>query len=214
MRVKAMKQDQRSIGARTADLIGRLDRRLIASSVAAAVIIGGGCVAAIPASAATKPPAASVQLSRTDGHTVKFSHAVQAEMRKLETTARGRAELLKALEAGFGKVASVSIQKTISNSDRIRADLNCLPGMSCGLSSSGGWHFWIITSYATALSGDLALLVPYCSAALVPVTGPIGAGVCLAVAGIIWELVNNWPRYTNHGVWLAVYWWGIQDGRY
>jgi hypothetical protein len=61
---------------------------------------------------------------------------------------------------------------------------------------------------------DLLALQPYCWGALVPLAGPVGAAACLGIGGILWEMVNNWPRVTNHGVWLSVYWWGIQDGRY
>jgi hypothetical protein len=93
-------------------------------------------------------------------------------------------------------------------------DATCAPSFSCGISPSGGWHFWIIASYAAAQSANLIALQPYCWAALVPLLGALGAGACLSVGAILWELVNNWPRFTNHGVWLAVYWWGIQNGRY
>jgi hypothetical protein len=64
------------------------------------------------------------------------------------------------------------------------------------------------------MSADLAALQPYCWAALVPLTGAVGAAACLSIGAILWAMVNNWPRMTNHGVWLSVYWYGIRDGRY
>ena len=145
--------------------------------------------------------------------TIKFNTATQAELRKLESTSKGRATLLRAFQSSFGKTAEVA-PTAVKDGSRAHLDATCAPSLSCGISKSGGWHFWIITSYAAAESADLAALQPYCWAALVPLAGPAGAAACLSVGAVLWALVNNWPRYTNHGVWLAVYFWGIQDGRY
>ena len=116
-------------------------------------------------------------------------------------------------QTSFGQTAKV-VAAPVADSSRVQLDAACAPSFSCGISSSGGWHFWIIASYAAVESADLAALQPYCWAALVPLTGPVGAGACIGVGAILWELVNNWPRMTNHGVWVAVYWWGLKDGRY
>lgn len=143
---------------------------------------------------------------------IKFSPATQKELQKLEATSQGRAALTEAFQTSFGKDSEV-VASTDDSTSKIHLTAVCA-SVSCGISSSGGWHFWIIASYAALLSADLTALQPYCWAALVPVAGALGAGACLSVGYILWELVNNWPRVTNHGVWLAVYWWGIQDGRY
>jgi hypothetical protein len=185
--------------------------RTIAVLTAIAVIfaIGGEASATLLA----QPNSGPQQHTSTVSSAIKFSPATQAELRKLESTPQGRAALVRAFQVSFGRTAEVAATP-VGDSSQIRLDATCAPSFSCGISSSGGWHFWIIASYAAAESADLAALQPYCWAALVPLTGAVGAAACLGVGAILWELVNNWPRMTNHGVWLAVYWWGIQDGRY
>ncbi len=169
--------------------------------------IGGATSTLLIRTAAS--PAKTAQVSST----IMFSPATQAELHKLMATPQGRAGLLRALQASFGKEATVGVAPDQASS-KISLDATCAPSFSCGISRSGGWHFWIIASYASAQSANLALLQPYCWAALVPETGPVGAGACLTIGAILWELVNNWPRFTNHGIWMAVYWNRIEDGRY
>lgn len=147
------------------------------------------------------------------GTTVNFSPATQKELRKLESTQQGRTALLHAFQASFGQTARVAAMSA-QDSSGIHLDAACAPSFSCGISRTGGWHFWIIASYAAAQSANLVALQPYCIAALAPETAGLGAAACLTVGAVLWALVNNWPRFTNHGVWLEVYWWGIRDGRY
>lgn len=178
-----------------------------------------GLICGISAGAAASSASASGKRVTSGPHVakvssvIKFSPATQAALHRLESTPQGRADLLRAFQDSYGRKATVSTSPP-ADSSRIQLDATCAPGISCGISSAGGWHFWIITSYATAESADLAALQPYCLAALVPETGPVGAGVCLSVGAILWALVNNWPRFTNHGVWVAVYWGHATDGRY
>lgn len=187
----------------------RLRTLVVLTAIAVIFAIGGGAVATLLAQSGSS----SQQHIATVSPVFKFSPAIQAELRKLEATAQGRAALVSAFQASLGKTAKVAAAPA-EHSSQIWLDAACAPSFSCGTSDTGGWHFWIIASYAAVLSADLVALQPYCWAALVPLLGPVGAGACLGVGAILWELVNNWPRFTNHGVWLAVYTWGIQDGRY
>jgi hypothetical protein len=186
----------------------RLRMLAVLTAIALVFAVGGASATMLARSNSASP-----QHTSTVSSDIKFSPATQAELRKLESTPQGRATLLRAFQTSFGKTAKVAVAHTSGNS-QIHLDATCAPSFSCGVSSSGGWHFWIIASYASVQSADLAAMQPYCWAELVPLTGAVGAAACIGVGAILWELVNNWPRVTNHGVWLAVYWWGIQDGRY
>lgn len=182
----------------------------VVTAIAMVFAIGGGAAATtLLANHGSHQQGHSAQVSSS----INFSPATQTELHKLESTPQGRTALLRAFQDSFGRSAEVAASSG-NDSSQIHLDATCLPNVSCGLSSSGGWHFWIIASYATLLSADLAAMQPYCWAALVPIAGAVGAGACLSVGYILWELVNNWPRMTNHGVWVSVYWYGIRDGRY
>lgn len=77
--------------------------------------------------------------------TIKFNPATQAKLRKLESTSKGRAILLRAFQSSLEKtaeVASISVQY----GSKFHLDATCAPSFSCGISRSGGWHFWIIAS--------------------------------------------------------------------
>lgn len=181
----------------------------IITAIALLFGVGGGAAAtalsAHQAIASARP--ASVSAS------VTLSPATQAELRKLEATPQGRASLLRAFQASFGSVADVQASAPQA-SGKVQLTATCAT-FSCGISTSGGWHFWIIASYAAVLSAGTATAQYDCISALVAVLSPAGAvGLCLSAAAILWELVNNWPRLTNHGVWMAIYWNHITDGRY
>lgn len=145
-------------------------------------------------------------------HTIRFSPAERAALHRLESTPQGRAKLVQAFRESLRPIGKVTFTPPTHKS-QIRF-ATCAPGISCGLSSSGGWHFWIITSYAAAATADLVVLNTECMAALAPVLQWWGIGICWSVVGTIWAMVNNWPRMTNHGIWMAIYRWGIQDGRW
>lgn len=196
----------------TGILIGAV---IVLAAVPHGGITASGSVVRPKSIAPSHPASPAISAPRTAGATsvIKFGAATQRALRKLESTPQGRADLLRALQVSFGRGAKI-VASPPTHSSHIQLDATCAPSISCGLSSSGGWHFWIIASYAAAESANLWALQPYCWAALVPETGPVGAAACLSIGGILWAMVNNWPRMTNHGVWLAVYWWGIQDGRY
>lgn len=189
-------------GSRRLRLIG------IITAIALAFGVGGGA-------ASTTLLAHGTALSQPAkvSTTIALSPAIQTELHKLEATPQGRTTLLRAFQASFGKVGDVAATPAETSSD-IRLTADCA-GISCGVSTTGGWHFWIIASYAAVLSAGTVTAQYDCISALVAVLSPPGAvGVCLGAAATLWELVNNWPRLTNHGVWMAVYWNHITDGRY
>lgn len=142
--------------------------RTLAIFIAIALIFGVGGGAASTAFLADT--ASSTASPAHVGTTIRFSAAAQAELRKLESTPTGRAALLRAFQDSFGRKADVAANPGDGGSE-IRLDATCAPSISCGLSDSGGWHFWIITSYAAAESADLWAMQPYCWAALASATG-------------------------------------------
>lgn len=145
-------------------------------------------------------------------HTTSITPAASAALEKAVSTPAGRAALLKVFRSVKGAKAGIS---TTPLDGSLRAELSCPGGVQCGVSSSGGWHVWVIASYAAAESADLAGIGLYCTAALSPIITPFGAAIaCGGVTYTIWTLVNNWPRLTNHGIWVAVYPTHISSGRY
>jgi hypothetical protein len=185
---------------------------LAAGAATVALTLGSGLALASPA---TATPAANP----TPSAAVTFDSATRNDLRQLESTALGRYELLRAFQTGFAPTIKIEGPRLTSQTPSVdvrdlRPELTCLPGLSCGLSSSGGWHFWVIASYASILGSSLVAMVPDCTAALSAVITPVVAlAACGGVAYALWVMSANEPRYTNHGVWLAVYWWGLQDGR-
>jgi hypothetical protein len=180
----------------------------VVTAIALAFGAGGGAAStALLAQHASSSRLANVSTTTT------LNPAVQLELHKLEASPQGRVVLLRAFQASFGKVGDVS-DGSAETSSTVRLTADCA-GISCGVSGTGGWHFWIIASYAAVLSAGTITAQYKCISALVTVLSPVGAtGVCLSAAAILWELVNNWPRLTNHGVWMAIYWNHISDGRY
>jgi hypothetical protein len=181
----------------------------------AAVLIS----ALIGTSIATGTGVANAAAPKINTHVVKmvnFSPAVQKQLSRLESTATGRAELQKALTKGLGHAATVSVVRDAHKTHRtgITPDWSCYWQTSCGVDSSGGWHFWVIGSYAALESGALAGLAAECSGALAPFIGFAAPIVCGGVAWVLSNLISGWPRFSNHGVWAAVYLRGIQSGRY
>jgi hypothetical protein len=144
--------------------------------------------------------------------TARFAPAASEALEKVFSTPAGRTALLNVFRSIKG--AKVGIAASPFNAV-MHDDLSCPGGVQCGISGSGGLHFWIIGSYATLESGVIGGLGWYCGAFLSPFITPIGAAV--ACGGVVYTLstiVNNWPRFTNHGVWVAVYPTHISWGRY
>lgn len=165
------------------------------------------------AALATPPPTpsavAAIQSVRTH-----FSPGVAAKFQQVMSTARGRAQMQLAFNKAFGKAAKVQLVTTPANTGA-RPYWSCPGGVGCGVSSSGGWHFWVVMSYAAAGSSTLSAMFLSCSGALSPIVSPpVAVSACGGITFTLWVLINNWPRFTNQGVWVAVYTWGIASGRY
>jgi len=151
-------------------------------------------------------------------HTTTLSPAASTALQKAFATPTGRAALLKVFHtfggAKTGVVQSPAVQSgAVHTLAYVKPAWNCPGGSSCGVSSSGGWHFWFIASYAAIYNVGAGPFWIACTGALSPIISPFAATVaCGAVTGIIWALVNNAPWTTRHGVWMAVYWNHISDG--
>jgi hypothetical protein len=171
-----------------------------------------------PAGAATLADAACQAPGHTqiDGRCLPVAHnealspGASAALKMAFATPAGQA----ALESAFGTVKGaedgIIAQSTAS---RIRPDWACPGGTSCGISGAGGTHFWFIASYAAIYNVGAFPFWLACTGALSPIIDPAAATLaCGAVTGAIWELVNNAPWTTRHGVWMAVYWNHISDG--
>lgn len=153
-------------------------------------------------------------------HTKALGPAASAALNEALATPAGRAALQKAFQSLKGaKAGAVQTSPAYAGPDAfMHPDWNCPGGASCGVSSSGGWHFWVIVSYAAVFNviygaGGAREFWLACTGALSPIIDPIAAvAACGAVTAIIWALVNNAPWTTRHGIWLAVYWNHISDG--
>jgi hypothetical protein len=151
-------------------------------------------------------------------HATTLGPAASAALQEAFATPAGRAALLKLFKTLGGAKTGV-VQSPVAQSDvvqtlaYIKPAWNCPGGASCGVSSSGGWHFWFIASYADIYNVAAFPFWLACTGALSPIITPLAATIaCGAVTGIIWALVNNAPWTTRHGVWMAVYWNHISDG--
>jgi hypothetical protein len=163
--------------------------------------------------------------TQIDGKCMQIVHnnttlapAASAALQEAFATPTGRAALLKVFKtlggAKTGVVQSPAVQSgVVQTLTYVTPAWNCPGGASCGVSSSGGWHFWFIASYAAIYDVGAFPFWLACTGALSPIIDPVAATLaCGAVTGIIWALVNNAPWTTRHGVWMAVYWNHISDG--
>lgn len=133
----------------------------------------------------------------------------RAAFRKAFASPGGRAALQKALRAFMqAKVGLVQASPA-----HVHPDWNCPGGTSCGVSGSGGTHFWVIASYASIYNVGAFPFWLACTGALSPVIDPLAATIaCAAVTATLWGLVNNAPYTTRHGIWMAIYKNHISDG--
>ena len=147
-------------------------------------------------------------------HTKTLGPAASAALQEALSTPAGQAALQKAFQSLKGAKSGVETSTAYASPDAIvHPDCNCPGGASCGISWSGGVHFWVIVSYAVVYDVGAPRFWVACTGALSPIIDPAAATVaCGAVTGIIWALVNNAPWTTRHGIWLAVYWNHISDG--
>jgi len=90
--------------------------------------------------------------------------------------------------------------------------------VSCGISSSGGVHLWVIASYqqianATVMTAVLGACVVYASPWIDPIAA---AALCGVAVYLLKALEANEPRVSNHGAWVAGYFSsrGVTGGRY
>jgi len=123
--------------------------------------------------------------------TEKLSPEAGAALEKAFATPAGRVAVQEAFQ-GIDKAKSgVVVQEP---SGRARPAWACPGGVSCGVSHSGGTHFWVIASYAAIYDVGTAGFWAACTGALSPVIDPVAAvAACAVVAGALWALVNNAP---------------------
>lgn len=177
-------------------------RMLVASFVAAAVMLVSTGV--LPAQASI--PAPSELASSSQVHVIKLGPKAEAALRKLTSTAAGRTALQRALEASFGKLGRTGVSSPVS-SGHSTPDIVC-GGVQCGLSGAGGEHFWVIATYAAIAVADISVLAWSCTGILsASITPWVAKAVCFAGAAALSTMAANWPRFTNAGVWIAVYFW-------
>lgn len=148
-------------------------------------------------------------------HTTTLSPAASAALQEAMSTPAGQAALRKAFQSLKGaRIGIVHTSTAYASPDVfVHPDWNCPGGASCGISWSGGLHFWVIVSYAAIYDVGAKPFWLACTGALSPIIDPAAAVVaCGAVTAIIWALVNNAPWTTRHGIWMAVYWNHISRG--
>lgn len=106
--------------------------------------------------------------------------------------------------AGPAHTRTVSAEVTASVPVRAQLDLfieaDC-DGAQCGLSGTGGEHFWVIASYATIIDHTI---IPGIEAAC-DTAGPELSELCETLADALEQLVDHVKALTNEGVWGAVY---------
>lgn len=169
------------------------------------------------ASTASSVPCQSGGHTVIDGKCLQVAHnealspTASAALAKAFATPAGR----EALQNVFRKIpgARTGIVVDPSLTAYVTPAWNCPGGTACGVSWSGGVHFWFIASYAAIYNVGAFPFWLACTGALSPVIDPFAAtAACGAVTAVIWALVNNAPWTTQHGVWMAVYWNHISDG--
>ncbi|MDA8322212.1 MAG: hypothetical protein M0030_20710 [Actinomycetota bacterium] len=144
-------------------------------------------------------------------HNEALSPTASAALAKALATPAGQEALQKVLRKIPGAKIGMVVEPSLTA--YVKPSWNCPGGSACGISGSGGTHFWFIASYASIYDVGAFPFWLACTGALSPVIDPIAAtAACGAVTGIIWALVNNAPWTTRHGVWMAVYWNHISDG--
>jgi hypothetical protein len=190
---------------------GRILAGFASTVMICAAVLGG----TVQADAATTGTCQASGYAQVDGtcmqiaQTKTLSPAASAALKDAFATPAGRAALRKAFHSLSGAKAGV----VHTSPGYMKPAWNCPGGSSCGVSSSGGWHFWVIVSYAAVFNVGAFPFWLACTGALSPIIDPVAAtAACGAVTATIWALVNNAPRTTQHGVWMAVYWNHISDG--
>ena len=115
-------------------------------------------------------------------HTTTLDPAASAALQDAFATPTGRAALLKVFQTLRGAKAGVvqggAVQSGAVQADGIQTDAyvkpawNCPGGASCGVSKSGGWHFWAIVSYAAFYDVGAFPFWIACTGALSPIIDP------------------------------------------
>jgi hypothetical protein len=180
----------------------------VATGIATAATTVGGAGAAPPPTATCHEAGyeqiddACLKITRTGA----LSSTASAALEKAFSVPAGRAAMEKLFAKFDGSTVGLVQAPSISLDAFVRPDWNCPGGASCGVSSSGGRHFWVIVSYASIYNVGAFPFWLACTGALSPIIDPLAAtAACGAVTGLIWALVNNASYTTQHGVWLAIY---------
>lgn len=195
-----------------------LPLRTITAALVTLAIAAGMASTAVTAGAATVPVTTCQQSNYepVNGTCLKIertgplSAAASAAFAKAFSTPAGRTAAEHAFAKFTGAKAGLTQTSPKSVSRTVRPAWNCPGGASCGISSSGGWHFWVIVSYATIYNVGTAGFWVACTGALSPYITPVLAQrACAVVTAALWALVNNAPWTSQHGVWIAVHptWW-------
>jgi hypothetical protein len=205
--MRTTKEQASRLTARTFSLPLRvITAAIVTLAVAAAMTVTAGTAGAATISTATCHASNYEQI---DGrclqiaHTEPLSPAARDAFEKAFSTPAGRAGLEKAFDEFDGSKVGLA---EVSSPKSVHSDWNCPGGTSCGLSGSGGEHFWVIASYASIYNVGFFPFWLACTGALSPVIDPVAAvAACGVVDSLLWALVNNAPWTTHHGVWLAIY---------
>lgn len=187
-------------------------KRLGAMTALTAILSACAMITSVTADAAqagtshVRPAAARHAL-----YTMRLSPVATAELHSLTSTARGRSELRAVFSRSFGSGGRVGV----SSGAKVAPALSC-GFTSCGISSEGGRHLWMIASYAAVLKAGIGKLVPICEAGLDAYITPLGAAlVCGSAEKLLALLIQHEPAVSNHGVWAALYFNGkLQGGRW
>lgn len=150
-----------------------------------AMIVTGALASGVPAFASSTPPGSRPAAAAPTA-------AERAQLARVLATPQGRAKLVSALDASFGRFARVSVGSGGAPVRSIRPDL----------ADGIAWdHIWVIASFADVYRGLVTAAVGFCLA-----RSPV-KWICPVIGGFLVNMTNGHGWSDSHGVWAAYYWW-------
>ena len=140
---------------------------------------------------------------------VTFTAAQTAELKSLTDTPEKLQSVVATLNDSFGKTLTASTKESTTSTTNTSSKVEAVSFSSADPAIAYGYngHFWVTASYADMASGAIWAGVRYCSARL-------PGWLCSYLGNVLTSWANGWGWATNHGVWGAVYWNGIDGGRW
>lgn len=179
-------------------------RAAVVGAAAAALIAGGLAACGTNQSAGTVGSSAGVAAAVGKIQPVTFTAAQTAKLKSLTDSPEKVSSVVDTLNASFGKALTATTTREVTSPSKAAAASYVVePALAYGYNG----HFWVTASYADMASGFIWSGVRYCSTRL-------PGWLCSYLGNVLTSWSNGWGWAGNHGVWGAVYWNGINGGRW